>query len=278
MHRAAGGSNSSCAAMRPCRGDDAALARHPRLGRALELIERSFGNKAAGVTPKDTRRLRARSEQVLGAREEWDVALARELFDALLARAATPALGRSRTCVAEPRRLLPAPGLRASARCMAHRAAVAVVRRRDSVCDRRSGVVRVVDAVAARGRRPRRRCADAGARRDRLPRTDRRQAAQAAVRSEQGRAGRYDAVVRVARAAARRTQGRAGRAVDRAIAEAGGRTLCAWALRRIGAPAVLRQRASVVPAEVATGWLDALFALDWKQVEPAAFAAAELRG
>ena len=71
----------------PVQGDDAALARHPRLDQALELIERSFGSKAAGVTPKDTRWLRAQLEQVLGAREEWDVALARELFDALLARA-----------------------------------------------------------------------------------------------------------------------------------------------------------------------------------------------
>ena len=49
----------------PVQGDDAALARHPRLDQALELIERSFGSKAAGVTPKDTRRLRA---QRAGAR------------------------------------------------------------------------------------------------------------------------------------------------------------------------------------------------------------------
>jgi hypothetical protein len=32
----------------------------------------------------------------------------------------------------------------------------------------------------------------------------------------------------------------------------------------------------VVPAEVASDWLDAVLALDWKKIEPAAFAAAQL--
>ncbi|OXH88505.1 hypothetical protein CA830_20255, partial [Burkholderia multivorans] len=63
----------------PAQQDGAAPARHPRIEQALELIDRSFGSRAANVTPKDTRRLRAQLEQVLGPREEWDVALAREL-------------------------------------------------------------------------------------------------------------------------------------------------------------------------------------------------------
>ncbi|MBW4953597.1 hypothetical protein, partial [Klebsiella pneumoniae] len=49
------------------------------------------------------------------------------------------------------------------------------------------------------------------------------------------------------------------------------------ALGRIGARRPFYGSAhSVVPAEIVIGWLDALFALDWKQVEPAAFAAAQI--
>ncbi|MNT49871.1 DNA-K related protein [compost metagenome] len=33
---------------------------------------------------------------------------------------------------------------------------------------------------------------------------------------------------------------------------------------------------SVVPAEIATQWVDAILALDWKKVEPAAFAAVQI--
>ena len=32
----------------------------------------------------------------------------------------------------------------------------------------------------------------------------------------------------------------------------------------------------MVPAEIAAGWLEAVLALDWKRVEPAAFAAAQI--
>jgi uncharacterized protein DUF3731 len=50
-----------------------------------------------------------------------------------------------------------------------------------------------------------------------------------------------------------------------------------WAIGRVGARVPLYGSAhDVVPAEAATGWLDALLALDWKRVEGAAAAAASL--
>ena len=50
-----------------------------------------------------------------------------------------------------------------------------------------------------------------------------------------------------------------------------------WALGRVGARRPLYGSAhTVVPAEIAAGWLEAVLTLDWKRVEPAAFAAAQI--
>jgi hypothetical protein len=50
-----------------------------------------------------------------------------------------------------------------------------------------------------------------------------------------------------------------------------------WAIGRIGARLPFYGSAHcVVPPEVALPWLDAVLALDWKKVEPAAFAAVQL--
>ena len=50
-----------------------------------------------------------------------------------------------------------------------------------------------------------------------------------------------------------------------------------WALGRLGARVPLYGSAhTVVPVEIASQWLHALLALDWKAVEPAAFAAAQI--
>jgi hypothetical protein len=50
-----------------------------------------------------------------------------------------------------------------------------------------------------------------------------------------------------------------------------------WALGRVGARAPLYGSAhNVVPPDIAAGWLAAVLDLDWKAVEPAAFAAAQI--
>ncbi|MFP3617141.1 hypothetical protein SB778_44655, partial [Paraburkholderia sp. SIMBA_050] len=48
---------------------------------------RAFGARASNVGPSEVKRLRAQLEHTLGPRENWDVALLRELFGALWDRA-----------------------------------------------------------------------------------------------------------------------------------------------------------------------------------------------
>lgn len=60
---------------------------HPRLADAIALIDRVFGEGAQRVEPREVSQLRAGLERLLGPRECWELALARALFDALLARA-----------------------------------------------------------------------------------------------------------------------------------------------------------------------------------------------
>jgi len=50
-----------------------------------------------------------------------------------------------------------------------------------------------------------------------------------------------------------------------------------WALGRIGARQPFYGHThDVVPTDVVTGWIDTLLTLDWKRLEPAAFAATQL--
>src|SRR5450830_470913 len=64
-----------------------AQAASPRLAQALEKIDRIFGGKAQKVEAKEVRQLRQHLEQLLGAREQWPAPLLRQLFDALMSRA-----------------------------------------------------------------------------------------------------------------------------------------------------------------------------------------------
>ncbi|MGF6772206.1 molecular chaperone DnaK (HSP70) [Paraburkholderia sp. GAS199] len=66
---------------------DAAQTRHSALDEAIEQIDRSFGSRSQNVGPKEVKRLRAQLEQLLGPRESWNSALLRELFGALWERA-----------------------------------------------------------------------------------------------------------------------------------------------------------------------------------------------
>ncbi|WP_431020091.1 Hsp70 family protein [Burkholderia cepacia] len=262
----------------PVHGDDAAPARHPRLDQAIELIERSFGSKAAGVAPKDTRRLRAQLEQVLGAREAWDVALARELFDALLARAR-----RRRRSADHERAWLNLAGY-----CLrpgfGHPLDAWRIEQLWPLFD--DGIQYVTDGqVWSEWWTLWRRAAgglddDAQTQvRDAIaflePTDDRRRK----LPFDPGKVGPAD-MTRLSASLERLPVERKVELAERLIAQLqkpAERALCAWALGRIGARRPFYGSAhSVVPAEVAGGWLDALFALDWKQVEPAAFAAAQI--
>jgi len=262
----------------PAQGDGAALARHPRLDHAIELIDRSFGSKAADVTPKDTRRLRAQLEQVLGPRDEWDVALARELFDALLARAR-----RRRRSADHERAWLNLAGY-----CLrpgfGHPLDAWRIEQLWPLFD--DGIQYVNDAqVWSEWWTLWRRVAgglddDAQAQvRDAIaflePSDDKRRK----LPFDPAKVGPAD-MTRLSASLERLPVERKVELAERLLVQLqkpAERTLCAWALGRIGARRPFYGSAhSVVPAGMANRWLDALFALDWKQVEPAAFAAAQI--
>ncbi|MCA8089283.1 hsp70 family protein [Burkholderia anthina] len=262
----------------PAQGGDAALARHPRLDHAIELIDRSFGGKAADVTPKDTRRLRAQLEQVLGPRDEWDVALARELFDALLARAR-----RRRRSADHERAWLNLAGY-----CLrpgfGHPLDAWRIEQLWPLFD--DGIQYVNDAqVWSEWWTLWRRAAgglddDAQTQvRDAIaflePSGDKRRK----LPFDPAKVGPAD-MTRLSASLERLPVERKVELAERLIGQLqkpAERTLCAWALGRIGARRPFYGSAhSVVPADVANRWLDALFALDWKQVEPAAFAVAQI--
>ncbi|MGV2290496.1 Hsp70 family protein [Trinickia sp. YCB016] len=65
---------------------DLATTVHPALGHAVDEIDRIFGSRSHDVGAKDVKRLRAQLEQTLGARDSWDSALLRELFGVLWER------------------------------------------------------------------------------------------------------------------------------------------------------------------------------------------------
>jgi uncharacterized protein YjeT (DUF2065 family) len=56
---------------------------HPHLADAAQLIDRIYGARSKDVNPKDVKRLRSDLEKTLGARDQWDTPLLRELFGVL---------------------------------------------------------------------------------------------------------------------------------------------------------------------------------------------------
>jgi hypothetical protein len=59
----------------------------PRFAQAIDRIERIFGSRAQQVELKEVKQLRGQLEHLLGGREQWPTPLLRALFDALMARA-----------------------------------------------------------------------------------------------------------------------------------------------------------------------------------------------
>jgi len=58
--------------------------RHPRFDQAIEKIRLVFGKKAKAADTKMVKGLRSELEKILGPRADWDTALLRDLFGALL--------------------------------------------------------------------------------------------------------------------------------------------------------------------------------------------------
>jgi molecular chaperone DnaK (HSP70) len=254
------------------------ITRHPLLDTAIGLIDRIFGARTANVAPTETKRLRSHLEQLLGPREGWDSALLRELFGALWERA------RRRRRSADHERMwlnlagycvrpgfgYPLDDWRVEQLWSLFDDGIQYVNdgqvwsewwtlwRRAAGGLSEDAQLQLLDAMAY--------LEPAAMKRRRMP-------------FDPAKVGHAD-MVRLSASLERI-------AVDRKI-EIAERLLARlqkpsenqqnwWAIGRIGARRLFYGSAhGVVPPEVATRWLDAILALDWKKIEPAVFAAVQI--
>ncbi|KAA1012185.1 hsp70 family protein [Paraburkholderia panacisoli] len=257
---------------------NAAPARHPALDGALEQIDRCFGSRSQNVGPKEVKRLRSQLEQLLGPRESWNSALLRELFGALWERA------RRRRRSADHERLW----LNLAGYCVrpgfgypldewrveqlwslfddgiqyVHESQVwsewwTLWRRAAGGLDE-SAQLRVLDAMAY--------LQTAAQSRHKLP-------------FDIAKTGVAD-MVRLSASLERIPVERKielGESVLTRLKKPAENHQSWWAVGRIGARRPFYGSAhSVVPPEIAAQWLDAVLALDWRKVDPAAFAAVQI--
>ncbi|SAK58938.1 chaperone heat-shock protein [Caballeronia calidae] len=259
--------------------DEAVSESHPALPKAIELIDRTFGAKSQDVGPKEVKRLRAQLEQTLGARDTWDIATLRELFGALFERA------KKRRRTADHERLW----LNLAGYCMrpgfGHPLDEWRVERLWTLFDQGiqySNESQIWSEWWTLWRRAAGGLPEAAQLRllDDMafvlqpPGTSRyRKAAGAA------RAG-YEDMVRLAASLERVSVERkieVGEWLLTRLRKPSENVQSWWAVGRIGARAPFYGSAhGVVPPDIAVTWLDAILALDWKKIDPAAFAAVQI--
>ncbi|PRY01191.1 Hsp70 family protein [Paraburkholderia sp. BL25I1N1] len=258
--------------------DDAAPARHPALDQAIDHIDRCFGSRAQKVDPKEVKRLRSQLEQLLGSRESWNSALLRELFGALWERA------RRRRRSADHERLwlnlagycvrpgfgYPLDEWRVEQLWSLFDDGIQYVnesqvwsewwtlwRRAAGGLDE-SAQLRVLDAMAY--------LQGAAQSRHKLP-------------FDVAKTGFTD-MVRLSASLERIPVERKielGESVLTRLKKPAENHQSWWAVGRIGARRPFYGSAhSVVPPQTAGAWLNAILALDWKKVDPAAFAAVQI--
>ncbi|MBP8133406.1 MAG: hsp70 family protein [Zoogloea sp.] len=248
----------------------------PQLGAAIALIDLVFGTQSQHVDAKEVRGLRARLERLLGPREEWDIPVLRALFDALMERASR----RRRSAEHERTWLNLAgytlrPGLGATLDewrieqlfGLFGQGLQYVQENRNwsewwTLWRRAAGglpeaaQLAVLEVLAGH-------LEQADARRTRDP-------VQAS----------YDDMVRLAASLERvPTMHRieVGKWLLSRLHNPAEKAHTWWALGRVGArESLYGSTHTVVPADIAAGWLDAVLAVDWKRVEHAAFAAAQI--
>lgn len=251
----------------------------PRFTEAVDCIDAVFGDRSQAPDSKDVRRLRGQLEHLLGKREDWDMALLRALCDALLQRA------RRRRRSAEHERLwlnlagfCLRPGLgdpldpwRIEQLCPLLAQGLAYEGESQNWSEwwtlwRRAAGGLPADVqdqllaelgpwLQAKG----------GKARGRLAATI---------------VGSHDDMLRLAASLERLPAARKveiGDGLLDSLRATSAKGPGWWALGRLGARQPLYGSAhQVVPPEAAGRWLEALLALDWKTVEPAAFAATQI--
>jgi molecular chaperone DnaK (HSP70) len=252
--------------------------RHPSLDQAIGSIERAFGARAAGVAPTEVKRLRTHLAQMLGPSETWDVALLRELFDALWERA------KRRRRSADHERLwlnLAGFSLRPGFGYPLDDWRVEQVW---SIFD--DGIQYIHESrVWSEWWTLWHRAAGGLNEEAQLQLLDAMEFLQAANIKKQklpfdpAKVGHADMIrvqASLERIAVERKIQLAERLLER-LRKPSENPQTWWAVGRIGARRPFYGSAHrVVPPEVALQWLDAVLALDWKKVEPAAFAAVQL--
>ncbi|MGA9912079.1 MAG: Hsp70 family protein [Paraburkholderia sp.] len=257
---------------------DPAQARHPALDEAIEHIDRSFGSRTQKVDPKEVKRLRSQLEQLLGPREGWNSALLRELFGALWERA------RRRRRSADHERMwlnlagycvrpgfgYPLDEWRVEQLWSLFDDGIQYVNegqvwsewwtlwRRASGGLDESAQLRVLDAMAY--------LQTAAQSRHKLP-------------FDVSKTGFTD-MVRLSASLERIPVERKielGESVLTRLKKPAENHQSWWAVGRIGARRPFYGSAhSVVPPDIAARWLNTILALDWKKVDPAAFAAVQI--
>ncbi|WP_233801622.1 Hsp70 family protein [Paraburkholderia sp. HP33-1] len=257
---------------------DGAQQRHPALDRALELIDRCYGSRAQKVDPKEIKRLRVQLEHLLGPRDSWGSALLRELFGALWERA------RRRRRSADHERLW----LNLAGYCVRPGFGYPLdewrVEQLWTLFD--DGIQYVTDSQVWSEWWTLWRRAAGGLNEDAQLRVlDAMDYLQKAAQSRHklpfdvAKTGFAD-MVRLSASLERIPAERKielGEAVLARLKKPAENHQSWWAVGRIGARQPFYGSAhSVVPPERAAQWLDAILALDWKKVDPAAFAAVQI--
>jgi molecular chaperone DnaK (HSP70) len=276
--------------------DDKAAGTHARAAQAIEKIERIFGAGAKGVTPKDVTQLRAGLDQILGEREQWPAPLLRQLFDALWQRAK----GRRRS--AEHERVWlnlagfclrpgfgdPLDGWRVQQLWSQYPLGVQHTKDKQVCAEWWTLWRRVAGGLAAPEQL---RLLDAFAfnlhlQEHGVEKTDDEAGTSKPVKGSEDDMLRLGAAleripvdykVEIGHWLLERFQKIHAKQGQGDSKGAGNDNRHLWALGRLGARQPFYGNShDVVPAEVASGWVQTLLALDWKRVEPAAFAATHL--
>ena len=249
----------------------------PQLAGAIDLIDKVFGSSSQAVDAREVRGLRARLERQLGPREKWDLPLLRALFDALMERAS-----RRRRSAEHERTWLNLAGytLRPGSG-----AALDEWRSEQLFGLFGQGLQYVQESRNWSEWWTLWRRAAGG-----LPEAAQLEVlevlaghleeADAGKRTRSPVQGSHDDMVRLAATLERvpaMHRIEVGKWLLTQLERPAGKAHTGWALGRVGARESLYGSAhTVVPAAIAAEWLDTILALDWKTVEPAAFAAAQI--
>lgn len=246
---------------------------------AVQSLERIFGASSQPVDSKEVRRLRGHLEHLLGRRDDWETVLLRALFDALMQRA------RRRRRSTEHERLW----LNLAGYCLRPGVGDALDEWRiEQLCELLPQGIQYGNESQnwsewwtlwrrAAGGLP-------AATQEKLLREVepwlRAEATKTRGRSALAVAGSHDDMLRLVASLERLPIARKieiGEWLLARLCRAAEKPLGWWVIGRIGARQPLYGSAhQVLPPEVACRWLEALLALDWKKVEPAAFAATQI--